>query len=162
MKIKIRSGSMVVTIALLSACTIPPATVVTAEGTAAISSPSTPAEVVPVSRYTLVSLVPDEALKSPLRQIASRDMPARKNKTITRGDGLRVWLSGTGYGLCLAATPELSQFFASPLPEVQRVMGPLRAEDALHVIAGVAWHMTTDEVTRTVCFQRNSNAQLLS
>ncbi|HDP0319650.1 TPA: pilus assembly protein PilL, partial [Salmonella enterica subsp. enterica serovar Concord] len=66
----------------------------------------------------------------------------------------RAWLTGTGYGLCLPVTREMRQLFNGPLPDSQRSPGPLRISEALEVIAGSAWNVTTDEVSRTVCFQR--------
>ncbi|EDS7122106.1 response regulator [Salmonella enterica subsp. enterica] len=139
--------------ALLSGCTATP--VSTPPATTAAVAPA-PAEVVHTARYTLISLTPDEALRFPLRQIASHTLsaPTKKQPLLTRGDALKTWLGGTGYGLCLPVTNDIKQMFASPLPDVQRSPGPLRIENALQLIAGTAWELTTDEVTRTVCFSR--------
>ncbi|HAT1683431.1 TPA: response regulator [Klebsiella oxytoca] len=141
------------TVLLLSACAgkLQPAPAPVA------SLPTTPVppDVVHTSRYTLVSLTPDDTLRYPLRQIASHTLVTpRKNPVITRGDALRAWLTGTGYGLCLPVTREMRQLFNGPLPDSQRSPGPLRISDALEVIAGSAWNVKTDEVSRTVCFQR--------
>ncbi|WP_267443817.1 PFGI-1 class ICE element type IV pilus protein PilL2 [Erwinia psidii] len=121
-------------------------------------------DVVHTARYTLVSLAPDDALRYPLRQIASHTLPVPKKgrKLPTRGDALHRWLTGTGYGLCLPVTEEARQLSGSPLPDIQRSPGPLRVEDALKIIAGPAWSMTVDEITRTVCFQRAPVVQRLS
>nr|WP_242452388.1 response regulator [Morganella morganii] len=108
-----------------------------------------PVDVVHTGRYTLVSLIPEDALSFPLHQIASHNIPApKKDQTITRGDALHTWLNGTGYGLCLPVTDNTRLLLNGPLPDVQRTMGPLHITDALHVIAGPAWSMTTDEITR--------------
>ncbi|KAA8995842.1 MULTISPECIES: response regulator [Pectobacteriaceae] len=152
-------------ILILSACTAKTATVTPSEThTQSISATPAPIEVVHTARYTLVSLTPDETLTFPLRQVTSHALPApKKNRpTATRGDALRAWLSGTGYGLCLPVTRDTRQLFASPLPDIQRSMGPMRIDDALRVIAGEAWVMNTDEVTRTVCFQRAPTDRLMS
>ncbi|HBT4924902.1 response regulator [Klebsiella pneumoniae] len=135
---------------LLTACTPKPAT----QPPPAILPSPVPVEVVHSARYTLVSIAPDEALRYPLRQIASHAIPvAKKNqKVLTRGDALHLWLTGTGYGLCLPVTKDARQLFNSPLPDVQHSPGPLRVEDVLKIIAGPAWRMTVDEITRTVCF----------
>jgi type IV pili sensor histidine kinase/response regulator len=137
---------------MLSACVRQPQTVSTIP-TPVISAPSAPAEVVHTARYTLVSLAPEEALRYPLRQIASHTVSTRKKgQTPTRGDALHVWLSGTGYGLCLPVTDDARQLFNSPLPDVWRTPGPRRVETALQTIAGPAWVMNVDEMTRVVCF----------
>lgn len=138
---------------LLTACTTKS---VTCPGSPPVipASPA-PVEVVHSSRYTLVSLTPDEALRYPLRQVASHTFPVpnKKNrKVLSRGDALHLWLTGTGYGLCLPVTKDARQLFNSPLPDIQRSPGPLRVDDALKIIAGPAWSMTVDEITRTVCF----------
>lgn len=115
------------------------------------------AEVVHTSRYTLVNLAPDEYLRAPLRQIKRHTFPvSRKKNALTRGQGLRAWLAGTGYGLCLPSGPDTRLLFSSPLPEVWRNTGPMRVDTALQAMAGSAWRMTTDEISRTVCFQRTS------
>ncbi|MFE8147203.1 hypothetical protein RBA69_08230 [Brenneria goodwinii] len=150
---------------ILSACTAKTATVTASETQPRnVSATPAPIEVVHTARYTLVSLTPDETLTFPLRQVTSHTLPApKKNRpTTTRGDALRAWLSGTGYGLCLPVTSDARQLFAGPLPDIQRSMGPLRIDDALQVIAGAAWVMHTDEATRTVCFQRASADRLLN
>ncbi len=122
------------------------------------SSPVTgPAEVVHTSRYTLVSLTADETLRFPLRQPISHTLSApKKNRTLTRGDALRIWLSGTGYGLCLPVTDDIRRLYTSPLPDIWRSAGPLRIHDALQALAGPEWAVVTDELTYTVCFRRTS------
>ncbi|OSM94130.1 hypothetical protein AU490_15660 [Lonsdalea populi] len=150
---------------ILSACTAKTASVTPPETQPRnVSATPAPIEVVHTARYTLVSLRPDETLTFPLRQVTSHPLPApKKNRpTITRGDALRTWLSGTGYGLCLPVSRDARQLFAGPLPDIQHSMGPLRIDDALQVIAGAAWVMHTDEVTRTVCFQRAPADRLMS
>lgn len=151
----------VTTLLILTACTAktttePPAPI--------ISASPLPVEVVHTSRYTLVSLTPEKTLQYPLSQIASHSLPAPKkhHKAPTRGEALKIWLSGTGYSLCLPITGDMRQFFNSPLPESQRSPGPLRIETALQMIAGPAWVMNTDEITRTVCFSHAPALQNLS
>lgn len=122
------------------------------------------AEVVHISRYTLVDITPADALRSPLRQIATRTLPAPKKNhpMLTRGDAMHAWLHDTGYGLCLPIAGDASQLFNSPLPEIQRSMGPMRIDAALQVLAGSAWTMTVDEVSRTICWLRTPASQTLS
>lgn len=142
---------------LLSACTgnMPLAHITTPS---VPSIPVTvPTEAVHTNRYTLVSLTADETLRFPLRQPVSHTLSApKKNRTLTRGDALHIWLSGTGYGLCLPVTDDMRRLYASPLPDIWRSAGPLRIHDALQALAGPEWAVVTDELTYTVCFRRTS------
>ena len=125
-----------------------------------ISAMPAPVAVVHTARYRLVNLSPDDALRFPLHQTATHTFASVKKKpALTRGDGLRGWLAGTGYGLCLPVDRDARLLFTSPLPDVWRRAGPLRVEEALQAIVGSAWQMTTDEISRTVCFQRATQAQ---
>lgn len=152
----------VATVLLLSACVSKPQTVPATLVTTTSVTP-VPAEVVHTARYTLVSLAPDDALRYPLRQVASHTFSAtKKTPVLTRGDALRTWLAGTGYGLCLPVSDSTRQLFSSPLPDVQRSPGPLRVENALKMIAGPAWLLSVDEITRTVCFAQVPLTQALS
>ncbi|HCA7140267.1 TPA: response regulator [Klebsiella michiganensis] len=152
----------VITTILLTACA--PKSVTRPESAPVISASPTPVEVVHTARYTLVSLTQDEVLRYPLRQVASHSFPAPKKngKLPTRGDALQLWLTGTGYGLCLPVTDDSRQLFSSPLPDIQRSAGPIRIDDALKIIAGPAWTMAVDEVTRTICFAPSSATHNLS
>ena len=142
----------------LSACSgkgteLPVAGLQTASEGKTIINQTSP-EVVHAARYTLVSLAPEMALRQPLRQVTQHTLPrTSKNHPLTRGDGLRTWLTGTGYGLCLPVSRESRWLFSSPLPDVWRRTGPMRVEEALQAMAGPAWQMTIDEVSRTVCFR---------
>ncbi|MDK9361954.1 PFGI-1 class ICE element type IV pilus protein PilL2 [Lelliottia wanjuensis] len=113
------------------------------------------AERVHTARYTLVDISPAQTLRFPLRQIISKTLPpsGKHHRHLTREEALRGWLNGSGYGLCLPVTTSMRLFYGSPLPDAQRRMGPVRTEAALQTIAGSAWVMTTDEVSRTVCWQ---------
>lgn len=137
----------------LSGCVAPPAP--------PAPCPSVPAPVaqtaerVHTARYTLVDIRPPQALRFPLQQITTRRLPrdGKHHRHLTREEALRGWLDGSGYGLCLPVTTSMRLFYGSPLPDAQRRMGPVRTEAALQTIAGSAWVMTTDEVSRTVCWQ---------
>lgn len=120
----------------------------------AVSATRPSPEVAHSARYTLVSLTPDIALRQPLRHVTQRTFPrATRKRPFTRGEGLRGWLAGTGYGLCLPVSRESRWLFSSPLPDVWLRAGPMHVDEALQAMAGPAWQMTTDEVSRTVCFQ---------
>lgn len=146
---------------ILTACTLKPET---QRSVPVISASPAPIEVVHTARYTLVSLTQDDTLAFPLRQIVNHEVPAPKKnqKTLTRGETLKIWLLGTGYSLCQPITDDMRLLYNSVLPDSQRAMGPLRTETALQVIAGPAWTMSVDEITRTVCFARAPFTQTLS
>lgn len=156
-----RLWSVAVTVLTLSACTPKP-----------VAQPSVPAPPVPpvsvavvhTARYTLTDIAPPETLQYPLRQITRHALPAqgKSRKTPARSDALKLWLSGTGYSLCLPVTDDMRLLFNTPLPDSQLSMGPLRTETALQVIAGPAWTVNVDEITRTVCFARAPFTQTLS
>lgn len=138
----------------LSGCVAPPAPSVPCPP--AVPAPKIQAaERVHTARYTLVDIAPSQALRFPLRQIITRTLPApsKYHRRLTRQEALQGWLNGSGYGLCLPVTSTMKLFYSSPLPDAQRRMGPIRTERALQTIAGSAWIMTTDEVSRTVCWQ---------
>lgn len=139
---------------LLSGCVPPPAPSVPCPP--AVPAPKIQAaERVHTARYTLVDIAPSQTLRFPLRQIITRTLPApgKYHRRLTREEALQGWLNGSGYGLCLPVTSTMKLFYGSPLPDAQRRMGPVRVERALQTIAGSAWVMTTDEVSRTVCWQ---------
>lgn len=158
----IRLYFIAVTVLPLTACSSGP--VETRPSVPVISASPAPVEVVHTARYTLIRLAPDEALRYPLRQTASHTLPAPKKgrKDATREDALKIWLDGTGYGLCLPVTDDIRLLYSSPLPDIHRSPGPLRIETALQVIAGPAWTMSVNEITRTVCFMRAHVPQILS
>lgn len=138
----------------LSGCVAPPAPSVPCPP--AVPAPKIQvAERVHTARYTLVDIAPSQALRFPLQQIITRTLPApgKYHRRLTRQEALQGWLNGSGYGLCLPVTSTMKLFYSSPLPDAQRRMGPIRTERALQAIAGSAWIMTTDEVSRTVCWQ---------
>lgn len=156
-----RLGAVAVAVLILSACTPKPAALPPAP---AIPATPAPTEVVHSARYTLVNLAPEQVLQYPLRQIASHAIqPLKKgHKAPTRGDALNLWLGGTGYSLCLPVPDDMRLLYSSLLPDSQRAMGPLRTETALQVIAGPAWVLNVDEITRTACFARAPLTQVLS
>lgn len=141
---------------------VTPTVKITSATTAAQKKATLP-EVVHTARYTLVSLSPDDSLRFPLHQITTRTLlVSTAHHRLTREDALRGWLKGTGYGLCLAVTPAMKMFYSSPLPDTQRRMGPVRTERALQTIAGSAWIMAADEVSRTVCWLPSPAARTLN
>src|SRR3546814_8427606 len=68
------------------------------------------------------------------------------------GDAMRHVLLRSGYRLCDAA--EAATLYALPLPAAHLRLGPLLLRDALLTLAGPAWELSVDAVTRQVCFSR--------
>ncbi len=64
-------------------------------------------------------------------------------------------LKGSGYALAeqSAADPNLPALLGSPLPRIQRHIGPARIDEILKAIAGPAWELVVDPVNRLVSFE---------
>ncbi|HGN3056787.1 TPA: PilL N-terminal domain-containing protein [Pseudomonas aeruginosa] len=131
----------------------PPASVVSAE------QPTT--ELVPVARYgryTLVELVPEPVQRDLLQQAVEVSIPPMLDASV--GDAMRHVLLRSGYRLCDAA--EAASLYALPLPAAHLRLGPLMLRDALLTLAGPAWELSVDDVTRQVCFSRHGAPTFLS
>ncbi|EKC7221197.1 TcpQ domain-containing protein [Salmonella enterica] len=119
--------------------------------------PATPAdiwqrspEVTREGRYTLVSVKSADAQREPLNQLIDITMPVSLVSSV--GDGFRYLLFQSGYSLCGRYGADFAELLNRPLPAVQRRLGPVHLSEALQVVAGPAWRMTVDEVSREVCF----------
>ncbi|KSF66368.1 PilL N-terminal domain-containing protein [Pseudomonas aeruginosa] len=131
----------------------PPASFVQAE--------QPPTELVPVvryGRYTLIELVPDAAQRDLLQQVIDISIPTTADATL--GDAMRHVLLRSGYRLCDAA--EAATLYALPLPAAHLRLGPLMLRDALLTLAGPAWELSVDDLTRQVCFSRHGAPNFLS
>lgn len=109
---------------------------------------------VPVTRYgryTLVELAPSAAQRDLLQQIIDVSLPQAAQATV--GDGLRHALARSGYSLCDASDPA-DTLYPLPLPAAHQQLGPMSLREALLVLAGPAWELHTDPLTRRVCFER--------
>ena len=62
-------------------------------------------------------------------------------------------LQRSGYSLCPADEP-VKVLFTRPLPAAHYRLGPISLRSALRALAGPAWQLTTDEVSRSVCFEQ--------
>ncbi|PUB42728.1 conjugative transfer region protein (TIGR03748 family), partial [Pseudomonas sp. GV047] len=51
-------------------------------------------------------------------------------------------------------TASVRVLFTRPLPAAHYRLGPIPLRNALQVLAGPAWQLTTDEVSRSVCFEQ--------
>jgi len=77
------------------------------------------------------------------------------NSVVTVKQALQQVLKGSGFMLAPAAAtdPNLPALFRSPLPRIQRQIGPARLDDILEAIAGPAWDLVVDPVHRLVSFE---------
>ena len=123
--------------------------------------PATP-EVLREGRYTLVTLAPEDGQKYLLDQSVTV-IVSQKNKKIFNANverGLNTTLKDTGLSLCnRTSQPEqtLPILFSRPLPKVHYRFGPLRLRDALQMLAGPAYEITLNDITRTVCFKQRTS-----
>lgn len=117
------------------------------------SEPDTPGfvPVVRYGRYTLVELAPRAAQRDLLAQVIDVTIPEDARATVA--DGLRHVLKRSGYQLCETA-PAAADLYALPLPAAHLHLGPMTLRDALLILAGPAWELRTDDLTRQVCFER--------
>ncbi|MGA3797602.1 PilL N-terminal domain-containing protein [Pseudomonas fluorescens] len=102
-------------------------------------------------RYTLVSTEPTTEQRDLLAQIIDVSIPSSLSPSVQ--DALQYVLRRSGYSLCPAADP-LKVLFTRSLPAAHYRLGPTPLRSALQVLAGPAWQLTTDEVSRSVCFEQ--------
>ena len=102
-------------------------------------------------RYTLVSTEPTTEQRDLLAQIIDVSIPSNLNPSVQ--EALQYILQRSGYSLCPAAEP-VKVLFTRPLPAAHYRLGPIPLRRALQVLAGPAWQLTTDEVSRSVCFEQ--------
>lgn len=105
-------------------------------------------------RYTLVNTAPTIEQRDLLAQIIDVSIPSNLNPSVQ--EAMHYVLQRSGYSLCPAAEP-VNILFARPLPAAHYRLGPISLRSALQVLAGPAWQLTTDEVSRSVCFEQQNN-----
>ncbi|ROM70862.1 pili assembly chaperone [Pseudomonas brassicacearum] len=105
-------------------------------------------------RYTLVSTEPTNEQRDLLAQIIDVSIPSNLNPSVQ--EAMHYVLQRSGYSLCPAAEP-VKILFTRPLPAAHYRLGPISLRNALQVLAGPAWQLTIDEVSRSVCFERQKN-----
>ncbi|WP_434701840.1 PilL N-terminal domain-containing protein [Pseudomonas sp. D1-36] len=118
-----------------------------------IAEESHPAEL-RYGRYTLVSTEPTTEQRDLLAQIIDVSIPSHLNSSVQ--EAMHYVLQRSGYSLCPAAEP-VKILFTRPLPAAHYRLGPISLRNALQVLAGPAWQLTTDEVSRSVCFEREKS-----
>ena len=128
-----------------------------AQSSSPVVAPALPATQVPVmryGRYTLIELVPEPAQGDLLQQTVEVSIPPTLDANV--GDAMRHVLLRSGYRLCDAA--DAAALYALPLPAAHLRLGPLVLRDALLTLAGPAWDLSVDDLTRQVCFSRHLHA----
>jgi type IV pili sensor histidine kinase/response regulator len=146
---------------LLSGCTTTPATPDHIEASPDEIASVLDQRLVPVARYgryTLVELVPEPAQRDLLQQAVEVSIPPMLDASV--GDAMRHVLLRSGYRLCDAA--EAATLYALPLPAAHLRLGPLMLRDALLTLAGSAWELSINDLTRQVCFSRHGAPTFLS
>ena len=114
-------------------------------------------EVVRYDRYLLVGSSPQEGQKYLLEQLIDVKVPSGKGKkqvfNATVRQGLETTLANTGFTLCRISQPEVSTLFSLPLPKIHYSFGAMKLREALQMIAGPAYDLTVNDITRTICFK---------
>ncbi|ROM97918.1 PFGI-1 class ICE element type IV pilus protein PilL2 [Pseudomonas brassicacearum] len=105
-------------------------------------------------RYTLVSTEPTTEQRDLLAQIIDVSIPSNLKPSVQ--EAMHYVLQRSGYSLCPAAEP-VKILFTRPLPAAHYRLGPISLRNVLQVLAGPAWQLTIDEVSRSVCFERQKN-----
>ncbi|MCT8962827.1 PilL N-terminal domain-containing protein [Pseudomonas veronii] len=118
-----------------------------------IAEESHPAEL-RYGRYTRVSTEPTTEQRDLLAQIIDVSIPSHLNPSVQ--EAMHYVLQRSGYSLCPSAEP-VKILFTRPLPAAHYRLGPIPLRSALQVLAGPTWQLTADEVSRSVCFEREKN-----
>lgn len=100
-------------------------------------------------RYTLTSTLPSIAQEDLMSQIIEVSIPGTLKPTV--GDALKHALSRSGYTLS-GSNNVTNVLYSRPLPAAHYKLGPMKLRDTLQVLAGPAWKVQVDEVTRHVQF----------
>lgn len=117
------------------------------KGTAEASDPTE----LRYGRYTLVSTEPTTEQRDLLAQIIDVSIPSNLNPSVQ--DALQYVLQRSGYSLC-PASASVKVLFTRSLPAAHYRLGPISFRRALQVLVGPAWQLTTDEASRSVCFEQ--------
>lgn len=120
-------------------------------------------EVVRDGHYTLISIAPEEGQKYLLEQVVSVKVSNPKNRfTANVQQGLRSTLTNTGLDLCYPPIGEqgnaVQTLFTRPLPKVHYQFGPMKLYEALQMIAGPAYELTLNDISRTICFKARESS----
>ncbi|WP_341849228.1 hypothetical protein [Chelonobacter oris] len=119
------------------------------------SHSTTQADIIRQGCYTLVSISPEEGQKYLLEQMVTVKVPV-KNKRYTANveAGLKTALINSGLTLCHSGfgMNDVTTLYSRPLPKIHYQFGPMKLGEALQMLAGPAYEVTLNDITRTVCF----------
>lgn len=115
-----------------------------------------PEPVVRYGRYTLVSTQPTAEQRDLLSQIIDVSIPDVLNPRVE--DAMAYVLRRSGYQLC-PGQGNIRVLYSRSLPASQYQLGPMTLRNTLQVLAGPAWQVQVDEVTRSVCFTARAGYQ---
>ncbi|ARD11569.1 hypothetical protein H2239_19120 [Pseudomonas savastanoi pv. savastanoi] len=109
-------------------------------------------------RYALVNTAPEAEQRDLMAQIIDVSIPPNMHPSVQ--DAMQYVISRSGYALCPPTTDHLNILFTRPLPSAQYKLGPMSLRNTLQVLAGPAWQVKVNEVTRDVCFVLRPGYQL--
>ncbi|MCH5536062.1 TcpQ domain-containing protein [Pseudomonas syringae pv. syringae] len=109
-------------------------------------------------RYALVNTAPEAEQRDLMAQIIDVSIPANMHPSVE--DAMQYVVSRSGYTLCPPSTGHVNILFTRPLPAAQYKLGPMSLRNTLQVLAGPAWQVKVNEVTRGVCFVLRPGYQL--
>ncbi len=109
-------------------------------------------------RYALVNTAPEAGQRDLMAQIIDVSIPANMHPSVQ--DAMQYVVSRSGYTLCPPSTGHVNILFTRPLPAAQYKLGPMSLRNTLQVLAGPAWQVKVNEVTRGVCFVLRPGYQL--
>jgi len=143
-------------ILFLTACQTPPPTQAPKADKTCPHLDTTPGQVVRYGRYTLVELVPEQGQRDLLAQVIDVTIPLSQGMNeATVGEAIRYVLLRSGYQLRdISSSSTLDKL---PLPLAHTHLGPIQLRDALLVLAGPAWELKIDEMTRQIWFVSRFN-----
>lgn len=114
-------------------------------------------EVVRYDRYLLVGSSPQEGQKYLLEQLIDVKVSSGNGKkqvfNATVRQGLETALANSGFTLCRTTQSEVSTLFSLPLPKIHYSFGAMKLREALQMIAGPAYDLTVNDISRTICFK---------
>lgn len=110
-----------------------------------------PEPVVRTGRYTLSSTAPTSEQQDLLAQIIDVKIPAKMEPSVR--EAVEHALLRTGYSLCPTPETEVEILFSRPLPAAHYTLGPMTLRNVLQILAGPAFTVESDEVSRSVCFK---------
>lgn len=117
-----------------------------------------PEPVVRYGRYTLVSTSPSADQRDLMSQIVDVTIPDSLNPNVW--DAMSYVLKRSGYALC-SGNGDINILYTRPLPASEYHLGPMTLRNTLQILAGPAWQVEVDEITRGICFIQRPGYQRL-